>query len=92
MIIENTTANVAKIMDKGINAIFKIMRLTAPFGCLILIPNLYPRGFLIFRIGHTKWTGNVAEALEQFRTQTNASACDGTPTHESFGSITMCVA
>lgn len=91
MIIENTTANVAKIMDKGINAIFKIMRLTAPFGCLILIPNLYPRGFLIFPSA-IQWTGNVAEALEQFRTQTNASACDGTPTHESFGSITMCVA
>ncbi len=67
MIIENTTANVAKIMDKGINAIFKIMRLTAPFGCLILISNLYPMGFLIFRIGHTKCTGNVAEPWVDWR-------------------------
>jgi hypothetical protein len=33
--------------------------------------NLYPTEFLIFRIGHTKCTGNVAEALEQFRTKTN---------------------
>jgi hypothetical protein len=30
-----------------------------------------PTEFLIFRIGHTKCTGNVADALQQFRTKTD---------------------
>lgn len=33
--------------------------------------NVYPTEFLIFRIGHTKCTGNIAEALQQFRKTTD---------------------
>src|SRR6267154_1603304 len=32
---------------------------------------VFPTEFLIFRIGHTKCTGNVAKALQQFRKKTD---------------------
>jgi hypothetical protein len=34
---------------------------------------VYPTEFLIFRIGHTKCTGSIADALQQFRKKTDAT-------------------